>query len=324
MSILNDDCRIAFHIQSDLERLCVDPDRGLNGGKALSVLAGFVVESLMLFDNPEDAMEGTYARLVDELGVEPAGGSIDREILPPSWVLDADSECGKALARCAFEDWLDCGYAFHDLAVRILVRNILSWEEEGAPRAVSLRLLIESVNRVMGFELAAQDLCDMAITDKMEGESWSIGDAIAGLSAIAGRRLALSLTTGRGLLDRGSDLPFHLDHIAHVMTQEATRQGIPAGSDWRFGLAANDTPINAPLSLVHGLEPAAREFFRIAGIRDLGDQAVGCAKAAGRMIALAASGDIPRIEPVIVKPLAMAALTETYRSVCLQSAVASF
>lgn len=323
MSILNDECRIASQIQSDLERLCVDPERGLNGGKALSVLAGFLVESLMLFDNPEEAMEGTYARLVQELGAEPEGSDIDRRILPPAWILDADSECGKALARCAFEDWLDCGYAFHELAVQIVARNILYWEEEGAPRSVSFRLLIESVNRVMGFELAAQDLCDIAITEKMEAESWTIADAIAGLSAIAGRRLALSLTAGRGPFYRGADFPVHLDHIAHVMTQEATRQGIPAGSDWRFGLAANDTPINAPLSLVHGLEPAARRFFRLAGIRDLGDQAVGCAKAAGRMIALAASGDIPRIEPVIVKPLAMAALTETYRSVCLESAVAS-
>jgi hypothetical protein len=322
MSILNDELRVASQIQSDLERLCADPARGFDGTKMISVLAGFLVETLMLFDNPEDAMEGTWARLAEELDAEPCAGEIDRRAMPPAWVLDADSECGKALARCAFEDWLDCGYAFHDLAVRLVARNVLNWDEGGVRRAESFRLLIEFVNRVMGFELAAQELCDIAITEKMEGEHWSIADAIAALSAIAGRRLALSLA-GRGPFFRGVDLPLHLDHIAHVMTQEATRQGIPAGSDWRFGLAANDTPVNAPLSLVHGIEPAARLFFRIANIRDLGDQAVGCAKAAGRMIALAASGEIPRIEPVIVKPLAMAALTETYKSVCMESAVAS-
>lgn len=323
MSILNDEIRVASQIQEDLERLCADPARGFDGMKMISVLAGFLVETLLLFDNPEEAMEGSYARLFEELGCEPYDGEIDPRALPPAHVLDSDSECGKALARCAFEDWLDCGYAFHELAVQIIVRNVIHWEEWGFRRAETFRIFIESVNRVMGFELAAQELCDIAIAEKMEIERWSIADAIAALSAIAGRRLALSLSGG-GQFFRGVDLPMHLDHIAYVMTQEATRQGIPAGSDWRFGLAANDTPVNAPLSLVREIEPAARMFFRIAGIRDLGDQAVGCAKAAGRMIALAASGDIPRIEPVIVKPLAMAAMTETYKSVCMESAVASF
>ncbi|MCB9979239.1 MAG: hypothetical protein H6862_06525 [Rhodospirillales bacterium] len=323
MSFLNDELRIASQIQSDLERLCADPDRGFDGMKMLSVLSGFLVETLLLFDNPEDAMEGAYARLAFEIGCEPYDGEMDARAVPPAHILDSDSECGKALARCAFEDWLDCGYAFHDLAIQILARNILAWEEWGFRRAETFRILIESTNRVMGFELAAQELCDIAIAEKMEIERWSIADAIAALSAIAGRRLALSLHAGQGAFFRGIDLPMHLDHIAYVMTQEATRQGIPAGSDWRFGLAANDTPVNAPLFLVRGIEPAARMFFRIANIRDLGDQAVGCAKAAGRMIALAASGEIPRIEPVIVKPLAMAAMTETYKSVCMESAVAS-
>ena len=106
------------------------------------------------------------------------------------------------------------------------------------------------------------------------------------------------------------------------MTQEAIRLGIPAGTDWRFGLAANDTPCSAPYELIAGLEPACHEFFRMIGLNDMVDQAVACAKASGRMLALAAGGERPELEPVIAKPLAMAALTETYRTVCREYAIA--
>jgi hypothetical protein len=139
---------------------------------------------------------------------------------------------------------------------------------------------------------------------------------------LAGRRLALSLGGGGGLVPVQS-LPDYLDQIAYVMTQEAIRLGIPAGSDWRFGLAANDAPVNAPVELIYGLEPYCRNFFRALNLGTLSDQAVGCAKAAGRMIAVAAGGELPEIEPVIAKPLAMAAMTETYKSVCMEHAIIS-
>ncbi|MCM2344883.1 MAG: hypothetical protein NDJ24_10025, partial [Alphaproteobacteria bacterium] len=61
--------------------------------------------------------------------------------------------------------------------------------------------------------------------------------------------------------------------------------------------------------------------FRIIGMMDLMDQAVACAKAAGRMLAVAAGGDAPELEPVIAKPLAMAAMTETFRSTGYQDAM---
>lgn len=317
---------IAGQIQADLERFAEDSARGVDVMKMIAALAGFMVETLLLFDRPEDAIEGCYDRVADALACEPLEGALGQEALPPAHILDYQTECGRGTARVWFEEWLDCGYEFHEMAVDIVAGNFRAWEGEGIPRAESFRLLIECMNRCMGYELAAQELCDIVIEEKIGVEGWSLGDSISGLSAMAGRRLALSLSAvvpvpGGGL--RGAELPEHLDRIAWVMTQEAYRQGIPAGSDWRFGLAANDTPVNAPLELVYGMEPPCREFFRLLGMRDLRDQAVCCAKAAGRMLALASGGDIPYIEPVIAKPLAMSAMTETYRSVCLENAIVS-
>ncbi|MBU0859765.1 MAG: hypothetical protein KJ667_07490, partial [Alphaproteobacteria bacterium] len=120
-------------------------------------------------------------------------------------------------------------------------------------------------------------------------------------------------------------MPERLDQLSYVMTQEAVRLGIPAGTDWRFGLAANDCPTSAPYDLLDSLEPDCDEFLAIIGLDDKVDRAVACAKAAGRMLAVAAGGEAPEIEPVIAKPLAMAAITETYKTVCRgDNAVSAF
>jgi hypothetical protein len=66
--------------------------------------------------------------------------------------------------------------------------------------------------------------------------------------------------------------------------------------------------------LLEGVEPYTQLFFSAIPMPDLKDQAVACAKAAGRMLAVLAGGDNPEIAPVIAKPLAMMAITETYQA----------
>ena len=175
----------------------------------------------------------------------------------------------------------------------------------------------------MAYEISAQELCDVVIEKKVAFEGWSLGDCIASLSAVAGRRLALSLNSDTCYLFRGCELPEALDQVVYVMTQEAVRLGVPAGTDWRFGLAANDVPVNAPMDLILGIEPYCQSFFDALKVNNQFVQSVACAKAAGRMLAVAAGGELPEIEPAIAKPLAMAAITETYKSVCMDHSIAS-
>ena len=75
--------------------------------------------------------------------------------------------------------------------------------------------------------------------------------------------------------------------------------------------------MDAPYALIESLEPLCTEFFQTVQLHCEYDQAVGLAKAAGRMLAVAAAGSEPDIEPAIAKPLAMAAFTESYKSVCM-------
>lgn len=320
MSVLFDRPGFGAHICRNLLDRATLAEGETDGMRLIQLLSGVLVETLLLFDDPDVGLETTYERLAQLLDCEPFPGPLGPLALPPPHVLDYETELGRTLARQLFEEWLNCAYEFHDLIVFITHSMIMKLEQEGQSRSEVFRVFIECANRCMAFEIAAQELCDVVIEEKIGGEGWTLGDCVSGLSAVAGRLLAVS-ETGTGIFKTQAACYESIDHVAHVMMQEAVRLGIPAGSNWRFGLPANDVPVSAPYDLIDDLEPVCSRFFPVIALYDLMDQAVACAKAAGRMLAVAAGGEAPELEPVIAKPLAMAALTETYRSASLSVAV---
>lgn len=310
---------------SALIQLAADHERGIDGMKVIQHMAGVLVETYLIFDDSDQAMQASFKKLAEMLQCHPAQGLLAPYALPPAHIMDLETERGRLAARVFFEEWLDCNFELHDLILTVFQHVIIGWEEMGIPRAETFRLLMESVKKCMAFEIAAQELCDVSIEQQVEKRGWCIGDCIAALSGVAGRRLAISInSTDLCDLFRGCDLPENLDRVVYTMTQEAVRLGVPAGSDWRFGLAANDTPINAPVELVRELEPRCLRFFRAIELGGPYDQSIACAKAAGRMIAIASGGELPEIEPAIAKPLAMSAITESYKYVCLDFDMASY
>lgn len=317
MFALTNKPEMGARLYKDLIALSQDEARGIDAMRAIQHMAGVLVETYLVFEKPDEAMMAGLTKLAYLMECEPLAGAIAPHSIPPANIVDTETEAGRAAARAFFEDWLDCAYEFHDLMITIFHNVIVSWEEDGLPREEAFRLLTECTYRAMVFEIAAQELCDVVIERKVAGESWGLAECIASLSAVSGRRLAISLTAEVCEIFKGNNLPENLDKIVHVMTAEAVRLGVPAGSDWRFGLAANDTPVNAPIELIFGIEPYCEAFFDTLGIENDYIQAVCCAKAAGRMIAVASGGEVPEIEPAIAKPLAMAAMTETYKSVCM-------
>ncbi|MBI2234926.1 MAG: hypothetical protein HYU57_08110 [Micavibrio aeruginosavorus] len=312
-TILSDKADFTRHMVRCLIGRCQNPVRGIDGMKLIQLMAGVMVETVLLFDESDRGLESLYARLADMLACEPQGGALAERVLPAPYLIDRDTEHGRALARRLFEEWPYCTHEFMDLSLFTVQQMVVAMEEDGQPRAEVFRLLIECTNRCLAYEIAAQELCDIVIDRKIGAEGWSLCESISGLSAVAGRCLALSR--------HGHNLPEDLDKVAYVMTAEAVRLGIPAGTDWRFGLAANDLPTSAPYELIAALEPVCRDFFALIGLNGMVDQAVACAKASGRMLALISGGERPEVEPVIAKPLAMAAMSDTYKTVCREYAV---
>lgn len=312
---------VAIRIHTSIQALAEEPEMGTDAMKVMMLYAGMLVECAFLFDNCEEALEGAFARLSDLLECEPYSGDVASRALPPSTIIDFDTEQGRSMAREFFEEWLDCSYEFQDMVLTLIQQSFARWEMFGMPRGESFRILVEATYRSMAFELAAQELCDAVIEQRIGVSQWKLSDSVAALAGTSGYKLAQS-HDGRNQCCwfRGGDLPDLLDQTAYVMTQEAVRHGLCSSTDWRFGLPANDTPANPPTALIRDMEPVAFGFFNAIGMFDLEDQAVACAKAAGRMLAIAAGGKKPELEPAIAKPLAMAAITESYKSVCVEYA----
>jgi hypothetical protein len=323
MFALTDKPEMGSRFYSALIQLAADHERGVDGMKVIQHMSGVLVETYFVFDEPDEAMQASFQKLGEMLDCDPASGMLAPYALPPSYIIDHETERGRLAARMFFEEWLDCSFELHDLLLTIFHSAIISWEQMGIPREESFRLLFECTKRCMAYEIAAQELCDIAIEQQVTQQGGAIAECIASLSAVAGRRLAISLNAAQNSFS-GGQLPENLDYIVRVMTQEAVRLGVPAGSDWRFGLPANDTPINAPLELIREMEPRCLSFFRTIHLTTSYDQSVSCAKAAGRMIAVASGGELPEIEPAIAKPLAMSAITETYKYVCLDFDMVSY
>ena len=59
---------------------------------------------------------------------------------------------------------------------------------------------------------------------------------------------------------------------------------MPSGTDWRFGLPANDTPANAPTLLVQSVEKICNGFFKAVDLKNYDDQAVCAAYSSGAAI----------------------------------------
>ncbi|MCP5978468.1 hypothetical protein NL364_28675, partial [Klebsiella pneumoniae] len=78
------------------------------------------------------------------LECEPYAGDLGVKALPPSAIIDFDSEQGRAIAREFFEEWTDCAYEFQDMVLFLIQQSLARWEMFGQPRAESFRLLVEA------------------------------------------------------------------------------------------------------------------------------------------------------------------------------------
>lgn len=316
MFVLSQKPKMAAQIYKSLMRFSVQENGQQDAMRVLMLMAGITVEMSLVFDDaPDEAACSVLEKLALTLNEKPNVGKLGYRALPPSAIIDQEIEKGRAIAREIFEDWDDCTFEFYHFYVELMHGIFMTWEREGYRRADMLRLFSECVYRGLAYELAAQELCDLVIDRKARLFQWDLNACIAALSALAGHKLAWSdsILLHYGLRAAIDDL----DQIMYTMTQEAVRLGVPAGSNWRFGLAANDVPMNAPYDLINALGPHCDNFFEAIQLFGAEDQAVACAKAAGRMLAITAGGDLPEIEPAIAKPLAVAAMTDTYKIICM-------
>src|SRR5687767_11665914 len=130
-----------------LLELASDPVRGTDAMKLIQRIAGVLVETCLVFDHPDEALQASFSKLSKLLKCQPLETALASNILPPAHVIDFETERGRQAAREFFVDWLDCSFEFHTLFLEIIHNVFVSWEDDGQPRAESLRLLIECGQR---------------------------------------------------------------------------------------------------------------------------------------------------------------------------------
>ncbi len=308
--------KMASRIYKSLMRFSIQENGQHDAMRVLMLMSGIAVEMCLVFgEAPDEAACSVLEKMSQRLGTPPKLGALGYNTLPPSNVIDQDIEKGRAIARDIFDEWDECAFEFHQFYIELCHDIFLSWEQEGFKRAEMLRLFSEITYRGLAYEIVAQELCDFLVEKKARLFKWDLNTCISAVSAMAGHKLAHcdDILVHYGMRAAIDDL----DRIVYTMTQEAVRLGVPAGTSWRFGLAANDVPMNAPHDLVYKLQPHCDGLFKAIKLDNSQDQAVACAKAAGRMLAVTSAGTLPEIEPVIAKPLAVCAMTDTYKTICM-------
>ena len=307
--------QLASRMYKSIMRLCKRSDGSTDSAHVLMILAGVLTEVSLSFNNPDDAACWMLEDLSRVLDVKPTAGKLGFSALPPPSLIDQNAEKGRALVRDIIVDWEGNVFDFHDFLRNVIYSVFVSWDNEDFRKADMLRLLSECLYRALSYEFTAQELCDSVIEQKAESQKWQLSHCVSALGALAGHKQA-TMMRSEGHLS-GQFMFDQIDALIHTMTQEAVRLGVPAGSDWRFGLAANDVPVSAPHDLIEDLTPICDSFFRAIQMKNLSDQATACAKAAGRMLAITSGGDMPEIEPIIAKPLVVSAISDTFKSICM-------
>ena len=118
---------MAARLYSGLVQGALDPEKGLNSMKVIQNIAGVLVETYLVFDAPDRALQVSLQKLADGLGCQPSSAALSAEALPPAHVIDRETEQGRTAARQFFEEWLDCAFEFHDLMLAVVQSVILSW-----------------------------------------------------------------------------------------------------------------------------------------------------------------------------------------------------
>jgi hypothetical protein len=312
MDLTDGKADLAARLQSQVLSI-IEESEGAHGFSVydtVQVLAGILVESVFLFDEPDEVLNGAHSKLERLLNETTYQETLPEWFQLDPATLDWRTEQGRLIARSLIDDWRDCPFTYMEFILFSLHNFLVQWaENHDVPRGETLRLLREASLRGLAFEITAQELCLEVIDHQMTQHGWSIADCLCGLSAYAGQLLGHNIKQSP---ETANDEP--VDMLMHVMAQEAVRLGVPAGSEWRMGLAANDCQADPPIELIRGVTPIVSGFFANINMHEPLYRSVACAKAAGRMLAVVASGEMPDMPPFIAKPLAVMAMTEAYRS----------
>lgn len=278
--------------------------RSINLLRLINIWGGALAECMLDYDQPENAAEAVLTELGivsdEDVWMAPAPRSAS--------AIEVDIELGRTLSRLYLGEGLE--WTFVTRAALIEVGRGIRGLAGGDDACDAL--MADSLRMGVRYELGAHGICDRAIDVKISGQRWTIADCILSLSALAGSHQArLMLDAG---ISNSASLEKALDDLMRIMMEEAVRHGVPGEVNILHGIPANDMKLSIHADLIRSIEPLALTVLEELHVLDRTCQAIALAKAAGRMVAVAAAGENPDIEHVVARPLALTAMIGAFRA----------
>jgi hypothetical protein len=312
-------CSAAQAMEKGLLRMAAIPHGGIDMLRLVRITAGALCEvSLDSVEDPAEFMQQALQMLWHEACLDGTDRALAQERqedgkdqiynMNDPRLVDREVETGRLLVRTIQMDYGAPSETLYTPLIQFAAHVILSATATSVDRSAMALFIEKLAQEALAYELATQELCDLLIETKIADHDWSLGDAICALAGSAAQRLAIKRA------GRGWNWETAYQTIADVMMREALSLGVPPSAGWEFGMAANDSRPNPPIALIRAVESSCMVFLDLIGISAYETQSVVLAKAAGRMLALAATGEEPEIEAHIAKPLACHAMAETLRS----------
>lgn len=304
-------------LHARMAQLCLEEGKGLDTMRMLQIYAGMSVELMLEYEKPGAMLQQFLCRLQRDLKIKSFGPHCQRaEHLPPVYILDREIEFGRAFIReVVMDDFDEIHFSLHVLN-DLLRHDISGWQDRHICKQDSFQIFHALAHIAMALEIGAQDLCDLIIDEKVAEEDWSLADCLYGMCSYTGQLTGFDFT--RHDINVKNTEPQNavtlIDQMIFILSQEATRLGIEARSDWYVSLAANDQPIQFNARMAAELDHLCTPLFELIEIYHPLHRAALMAKAAGRMVAVAAGGEIPEIEPALARTMTMTALSESYRA----------
>jgi hypothetical protein len=297
----------AGSLHKQIASFCRDESGFHDNNRLIRLYAGAIAECLLDYDDWKEGLDDYFSiSKTMEQGLDTAQWH-QKNYAIKSFVLDKDTELGRSLVRAYLDETPETSF----LMLRNIRASLLSlitvdndfWQ-----------LLYDMTMVTLVGEQFMHLLCDQLIDICIGGAGWTLGDCIQAMAALSGQYHAKVIEISNLGASKSAVIEHDFDYMIQTMLNEALRLGMPDTAGLFTMMAANDMNHYIPFAKSESVETVAKPLFQVFKIYDPDLRSMMIAKATGRMMAVAAAGENPDMDPCVVTPLALSSMQGSYIS----------
>lgn len=297
----------AGSLHQQIASFCTDENGHDDNDRLVRLYAGAIAECLLDYDDWKEGLDDYFSiSKTIEQGLDTAQWR-ECKYKTKSFTLDKDTELGRSLVRSYLDESPETSF--------MMLRNIRASLLSIIPHGTGFWSCLYDLTLVtLVSEQFIHHVCDQIIDISVGGEGWSLGDCVQGMAALSGQYHAKVIQLYDLGLAKRAVIDHDFDCLIKTMVNEAMRLGMSDKAGLYTMLAANDIQPYVPFTKAESINTIATPLFKMFKVYDPDLRSMMLAKATGRMMAVAAAGDTPDMDPCVVTPLALSCMQGSYIS----------